>query len=71
MGGAVRGRLRNSFFWFGAVDWVLNIAPPTGVKCECLVYRGFTPAATDMPPPDWGLLCSWAGLGSVVGLGLR
>ena len=31
---------------------MLNIAPPTGLKRECLVYSGFTPAATNVPPPD-------------------
>ena len=38
------------FFLFGGGDWALDMAPLTGLKHILRIYRGFTPAATDVPP---------------------
>ena len=50
-------------FRIGVGDWVGNMAAPTGLKHECLVYRGFTPAATGVPPLRGSY---WMGLVGIV-----
>ena len=64
MGGAVLGRLWDSFFWFGAVDWALNIAPPTGLKRKLHLTAGLHPRLLTCRPYGncfWGVdFCGFA-----------